>query len=188
MARNIEIKAQVRDLDAIRTRARSLAANPAEILQQTDTFFAVSRGRLKIREFPDGTGELISYERPDDREPKESAYERYPCQNARALLETLGKALPVRGTVVKRREVFLVGRTRIHLDQVQSLGVFVELEVVLSDGEPPEHGKLVARDLLQNSMFPRRGCLLTLTSISSKRPLCSQARHRTAHRLPCRRR
>ena len=85
---------------------------------------------------------------------KESAYERYPCQNARALLETLGKALPVRGTVVKRREVFLVGRTRIHLDQVQNLGVFVELEVVLSDGEPPEQGKLVARDLLQKLDVP----------------------------------
>jgi len=159
MARNVEIKAQVSGLDAIRARAASLALNPAEILQQTDTFFVVSRGRLKVREFSDGTGELISYERPDDRDPKESVYERYPCRNARALVQTLGKALPVRGTVVKRREVFLVGRTRIHLDQVQSLGAFVELEVVLSDGEPAEHGKHVARDLFRKLDIPETGLL-----------------------------
>jgi len=159
MARNIEIKAQVSDLDAVRASARSLALNPAEILQQTDTFFAVSRGRLKVREFSDGTGELISYERPDDRDPKESVYQRYASRNARALLETLGKALPVRGIVVKRREVFLVGRTRIHLDQVQGLGAFVELEVVLSDGESAEDGKDVARDLCRKLDVPETGLL-----------------------------
>ena len=149
MARNIEIKAPVPELDAIRTRARSLASSPAEILEQTDTFLAVPSGRLKVREFSDGTGELISYQRPDQRGPKESVYTRYPCQSAQALLETLGKVLPVRGIVLKRREVFLVGRTRIHLDQVQSLGSFVELEVVLSDGESAERGEDVALKLLQ---------------------------------------
>src|SRR5687767_10886513 len=112
MARNIEIKVQVREFDEIRTRARSLASTPGEILQQTDTFFAVPSGRLKVREFSDGTGELISYHRPDQRDPKESVYTRCPCQNARVLSETLGNALPVRGTVLKRREVFLFGRTR----------------------------------------------------------------------------
>ena len=90
---------------------------------------------------------------------KNRCTERYPCRNARALLQTLGKALPVRGTVVKRREVFLVGRTRIHLDQVQSLGAFVELEVVLSDGEPAEHGKHVARDLFRKLDIPETGLL-----------------------------
>lgn len=159
MARNVEIKVQVCDLDAIRSRARSLASNPGEILQQTDTFFAVPRGRLKVREFSDGTGELIAYQRPDERDPKESVYTRYPCRNARALSEALGKALPVRGTVLKRREVFLVGRTRIHLDQVQNLGVFVELEVVLSEGEPAEHGTRVAMELLHELEIPDTGWL-----------------------------
>jgi predicted adenylyl cyclase CyaB len=149
MARNIEIKAPVWELDAIRTRARSLASSPGEMLEQTDTFFAVPGGRLKVREFANGTGELISYQRPDQRGPKESVYTRYPCENAQALSETLGKVLPVRGIVLKRREVFLVGRTRIHLDQVQSLGSFVELEVVLSDGESAERGEHVALELLR---------------------------------------
>ena len=159
MARNIEIKAQVGEIDAIRSRARSLASNPSETLQQTDTFFAVPGGRLKVREFPDGTGELISYQRPDQCGPKESVYTRYFCENARALSETLGNVLPVRGTVLKRREVFLVGRTRIHLDQVHNLGVFVELEVVLSDGESAEDGKHVVNELLHTLEIPETGLL-----------------------------
>src|ERR1051325_1964572 len=149
MARNVEIKAPVCELDAIRTRARSLASGPGEILRQTDTFFAVPTGRLKVREFTDGTGELISYHRPDQPGPRESVYTRFPCRNARILSETLGAVLPVRGIVLKRREVFLVGRTRVHLDQVQDLGSFVELEVVLSDGESAEHGQQVALELLR---------------------------------------
>jgi adenylate cyclase class IV len=159
MARNVEIKALVRELDAIRTRARSLASSPGEILQQTDTFFAVPSGRLKVREFPDGTGELISYQRPDRRGPRESVYARYPCENAQALSETLGKVLPVRGIVLKMREVFLVGRTRIHLDRVQNLGSFVELEVVLSDGESVEHAEHVALELLQKLEISETGLL-----------------------------
>jgi adenylate cyclase class IV len=159
MARNVEIKARVCELEAIRTRARSLASSPGEVLQQTDTFFAVPSGRLKVREFPDGTGELISYQRSDQRGPKESVYTRYPCQNARALSETLGRVLPVRGIVLKMREVFLVGRTRIHLDQVQNLGSFVELEVVLSDGESAEHAEHVALELLQKLEISETGLL-----------------------------
>lgn len=159
MARNIEIKIQVRELDSIRTRARSLASNPSEVLEQIDTFFVVPSGRLKVREFSDGTGELISYQRPDQRGLKESVYTRYSCQNARALLETLSKVLPIRGTVLKRREVFLVGRTRIHLDQVHNLGSFVELEVVLTDGESAEYGKHVAHELLHQLKIPDTGLL-----------------------------
>jgi predicted adenylyl cyclase CyaB len=159
MARNIEIKAQVREVDAIRSRARSLAGNTSQILEQTDTFFVVPGGRLKVREFPDGTGELISYRRPDHGGPRKSVYTRYHCQNARALSETLGGVLPVRGTVLKRREVFMVGRTRIHLDQVHDLGAFVELEVVLSDGESAEDGKHVANELLRKLEIPETDLL-----------------------------
>jgi predicted adenylyl cyclase CyaB len=86
-------------------------------------------------------------------------YTRHPCQNARALSETLGTVLPVRGIVLKRREVFLVGRTRIHLDRVHNLGSFVELEVVLSDGESVEHGTHVALELLQKLEISETGLL-----------------------------
>ena len=155
MARNIEIKARVDDLGAIRARVAALASGPGEILQQTDTFFAVPAGRLKVREFSDGSGELIAYERPNQPGPKESSYSRFVCANARALTLTLGRVLPSRGSVVKQREVFLIGRTRVHLDHVESLGFFLELEVVLADGEPAEDGRREADGLLDMLDIPQ---------------------------------
>jgi adenylate cyclase class IV len=154
VARNVEIKARTASLGAIRVRAALLTPVPSEVLQQTDTFFVVPHGRFKVREFADGSGELISYHRSDQRNPKESVYTRYPCHNARDLSETLGQALPVRGRVVKRREVFLIGRSRVHLDEVEGLGCFVELEVVLRDEEAVEHGQHEARDLLRRLDIP----------------------------------
>jgi len=154
MPRNVEIKARVPDLAAVRTRAVSLVSIPAELVSQVDTFFAVPRGRLKLREFADGAGELIVYERADRNGPKESDYVRVGCADPQALREALARALPVRGQVRKRREVFFAGRTRIHLDQVEGLGSFVELEVVLRAGESVEDGEREARDLMQKLAIP----------------------------------
>ena len=149
MARNIEIKARVLDRTAIREKALALARNSPELVEQTDTFFVVPRGRLKIREFADGSGELISYERHDEPGPKESTYTRVPCQSARDLSHALGRVLPLRGRVIKQREVFLVGRTRLHLDTVENLGSFVELEVVLQDNEHAQAAEHEARELME---------------------------------------
>jgi len=146
--RNIEIKASVPDLGSIRERAAALASGPAQVLDQVDTFFVVARGRLKVRAFTDGAGELIAYDRADEPGPKQSTYARVECRDAAALSEALARVLPVRGVVVKRRELFLVGRTRIHLDRVEALGSFVELEVVLAEDEPPERGQHEARELI----------------------------------------
>ncbi len=63
MARNVEIQARIPELTAIRAKVVALASVPSQIINQMDTFLVVSRGRLKVREFPDGSGELISYER-----------------------------------------------------------------------------------------------------------------------------
>ena len=154
MARNIEIKARVPDFAAVRAKAATIASAPAELIEQTDTFFVVPKGRLKVREFPDGSGELIAYERPNHIGPKESVYTRVPCQTAGVLLRALGNALPIRGRVVTRREVFIVGRTRVHLDAVQNLGSFVELEVVLRDDEPVQAGERDAHELMAAFAIP----------------------------------
>jgi predicted adenylyl cyclase CyaB len=156
MARNIEIKARVPDLAAFRARVASLASGSKQIINQTDTFFVVSRGRLKVRVFSDGSGELISYERADQQGPKESVYRRVACEDARALSQALSSVLSVRGIVAKQREVFLVGRTRVHLDRVENLGCFVELEVVLAAGEPAEQGHREAHDLLRSLEISER--------------------------------
>jgi adenylate cyclase class IV len=148
VARNIEIKARVPDLPRFRAKVASLAPTPPEVLVQTDTFFAVPRGRLKLWQISDGSGELIFYERPDGAGPKESSYSRCACPEPKAVSAVLAHALGVRGVVEKRREVFRMGRSRIHLDEVRGLGTFLEIEVVLSDGEAAGEGERVARELL----------------------------------------
>jgi predicted adenylyl cyclase CyaB len=149
MARNVEIKARVVDLETVRRHACALTQAPAEVISQIDTFFVVPKGRLKVRQFADGSGELIAYDRADHAGPKESSYTVASTDDARALCDALGRALHVRGRVVKRRELFLVGRTRVHLDVVEQLGAFVELEVVLRDGEPTEAGEREAHELMR---------------------------------------
>jgi predicted adenylyl cyclase CyaB len=154
MASNVEIKARVPDLEPIRAKAAKLASGPAQLIEQTDTFFVVPRGRLKVREFADGTGELIAYERPDQEGPTQSTFTRAACPDARALSQALSDVLSVRGVVKKRREVFIVGRTRVHLDQVEHLGCFVELEAVLQPGEDVEQGDRDIRGLLEALEIP----------------------------------
>ncbi len=149
MARNIEIKARVADPVALRERAAALAAaGPVEIAQD-DTFFNCPAGRLKLRAFSGTRGELIFYRRSDERGPKESYYFRTPTNEPDTLRQTLALAYGEAGRVRKRRTLFLVGRTRVHLDDVDGLGHFMELEVVLSEGEPAESGVREAEELMR---------------------------------------
>ena len=148
MARNIEIKARPVDLDAVEDRVRPIATRGPDDLFQDDTFFNCRHGRLKLRDFGDGCGELIHYSRLDEAGPKVSDYVISPVADPDALRETLARAYGVLGRVVKRRRLYLVDRTRVHLDRVADLGAFVELEVVLKEGEPPEEGQAVARELM----------------------------------------
>ncbi|MDD2768517.1 MAG: class IV adenylate cyclase [Methylococcus sp.] len=148
MARNIEIKARIENVEALSRRAAELADDgPYEIVQD-DTFFACATGRLKLRAFSSEAGQLIFYQRPDEFGPKESFYLITPTTAPDALRETLTLAYGQTGRVRKLRTLFLAERTRIHLDLVENLGHFLELEVVLSDTESPETGIAVAQGLL----------------------------------------
>lgn len=148
MARNVEIKAQVDSLDAIEPLAAALSGQEPVSIAQDDTFFTCANGRLKLRAFADGTGELIFYRRADDTGPKESFYVISPTDSPDTLREALALAYGVIGRVRKQRRVFMAGRTRIHLDRVEGLGDFLELEVVLRDGESAEAGMQEARTLM----------------------------------------
>lgn len=149
MPRNVEIKARVADPARLRRAAEALAtAAPVEIAQD-DTFFRGATGRLKLRAFADGTGELIHYRRADAHGPKTSHYEIVPVPSADALRTTLADAYGTVGRVRKRRVLLMCGRTRIHLDDVAGLGHFLELEVVLTDGEAEERGRAEARALME---------------------------------------
>jgi predicted adenylyl cyclase CyaB len=149
MARNIEIKARLSSLEALLPVASALADHGPESIAQDDTFFACISGRLKLRVFADGHGELIAYERPDASGPKTSDYIITPVADPNALRDTLARALGVAGRVVKQRTLLLVGRTRVHLDRVEGLGEFLELEVVLRHGESAEQGAAEAHALLE---------------------------------------
>jgi predicted adenylyl cyclase CyaB len=148
MARNIEIKARVPDPAALRARVVSLAASVPQVLVQRDTFYHAPAGRLKLREFADGAAELIYYERPDRLGPKTSIYSRTPVPDAASMRELLGRCLGTKAVVAKSRELFLIGRTRIHLDTVEGLGSFVELEVVLAAGQTDAEGEQIASALM----------------------------------------
>lgn len=147
MARNIEIKASVTNLDSLRVRVQGIADQGPLFLEQDDTFFACPNGRMKLRVFGNGEGDLIFYQRADQSEAKESFYHIYHTNDPDVLRENLSHAYGQTGRVRKHREVWMAGRTRIHLDRVGGLGDFMELEVVLHDGETAEQGVKEAASL-----------------------------------------
>ena len=148
MARNVEIKARIESVEALEPRSAALAdQGPTEILQD-DTFFVCPHGRLKLRAFSATSGQLIFYQRPDQAGPKESFFLISPTASPDTLREALTLAYGQAGRVRKKRTLYLAGQTRIHLDRVEDLGHFLELEVVMAEGEPAESGVTVAHDLL----------------------------------------
>ena len=149
MARNIEIKARVADLDALRERVAAISDTPGEVILQEDVFFHTPMGRLKLRVLGPSDGQLIGYVRSDAPGPTSSEYHLIPTTDPDRLKRALTSTLEVRGTVRKKRLLYRVGRTRIHLDDVENLGTFVEIEVVLGPDEPPEAGKAAAEDLMK---------------------------------------
>ncbi len=99
-------------------------------------------------EFGDGTGELIHFDRPDSTGPKQSTYVLSATSEPASLKRALGSALGVGAVVKKRRILYLAGRTRIHFDEVEGLGTFIELEVVLLPGQTAEEGEAEALELM----------------------------------------
>jgi predicted adenylyl cyclase CyaB len=149
LARNVEVKARIGGIEALLPRARALADGDAQRLVQDDTFFNVPRGRLKLREFDDGSAELIHYQRPDTAAAKLSDYVRTPVSSPASMREALERALGAAiGRVRKQRLLLMAGATRIHLDHVQGLGEFIELEVVLREDQSEADGVLLAEQLM----------------------------------------
>jgi predicted adenylyl cyclase CyaB len=148
MARNIEIKARIESVVALTPRVAALAREGPIEIAQDDTFFNCVTGRLKLRAFSNDSGELIFYRRVNQAGPKESFYVRSPTNSPETLRETLSLAYGQIGRIRKYRTLFLVGRTRVHLDRVEGLGHFLELEVMLVDDEPADAGIREAGELM----------------------------------------
>ncbi len=150
MGTNVEIKARVKNTDRLRCRIEAISDAPCVELWQEDVFFTVPNGRLKLRSGSSEYGELIYYEREDAIDPKPSRYLLAKTTDPAALQAVLTTALGFRGSVRKRRSLYRVGGTRIHLDKVEGLGTYLELEVVLDQEGSVEEGRKIALDLMRD--------------------------------------
>lgn len=149
MATNIEIKARVDNFEALKARADSLSDQPLMIIPQEDTFFNTEKGRLKLRALAPDQGYLIYYERSDQEGPKRSDYYLAETHDPDNLKTALALALGIRGVVKKIRYLYMVGQTRIHLDVVEGLGHFMELEVVMQADQSDAEGQSIAENLMR---------------------------------------
>src|SRR5689334_5985871 len=121
MPRNVEIKAILRDRAAVLAAAANKSDGPPETIAQHDFFFRCSKGRLKLRVFEAGRGELIRYERDDVAGARSSYYQIVRTSDPEVLLDIFRHELGRIGEVKKTRILYLIGQTRVHIDRVEGL-------------------------------------------------------------------
>lgn len=140
MPRNLELKATCSSLSAARNVARRIGAKYAGKMRQTDTYYRVRSGRLKLREIDGKRSELICYERPSRRRSRYSNYVVIPLEKARPVQDVLRAVLGESIVVRKERTLFLYKNSRIHLDRVRGLGSFIEFEVLVKNRNKQAEG------------------------------------------------
>ena len=150
MPSNIEIKAILKNRIAAEATASRLSGTPPERIHQQDVFFRCEGARLKLRILGPDRAELIRYERPDIPDARCSRYSIARTADPQILLEILTQTLGATGVVTKTRTLYRVGQTRIHIDRVEGLGDFLELEVVLRPEQSELEGKRIAATLLSD--------------------------------------
>jgi adenylate cyclase, class 2 len=124
---NIEIKARTRSARKIRLVLQSENAKQVGVDSQTDTYFIVPTGRLKLRE-GNIENNLIFYQRTNKAGPKQSDFSLSPVRDPASLKEILKESLGIKVVVAKQREIFYIDNVKFHLDRVEQLGEFVEIE------------------------------------------------------------
>ena len=124
---NIEIKAKCRNPDEVREYLRKRKAEYKGTDHQTDTYFNVQNGRLKLRE-GNIENNLIFYERNDQPGARASNFQLVNFTDPVRLKEVMIKSLGIKAIVEKKREIYFVGNVKFHIDEVSGLGNFVEIE------------------------------------------------------------
>jgi adenylate cyclase len=135
MPKNLEIKARIQSIERSISVARSLGASNEGELHQTDTYFEVDNGRLKLREINQTQAELIYYHRIENETQRLSNFEIYPCRDPQRLKELLKQSIGIKAVVAKKRILYIYESTRIHIDNVEHLGAFIEFEAPVIDSE-----------------------------------------------------
>lgn len=131
---NIEIKAACAQPAEVRRRLLAAGADFKGTDHQTDTYFKVADGRLKLRQGPIENA-LIHYQRSNDAAPKGSAVTMTDVPPNSALKQVLTQALGVLVEVVKQREIYFIDNVKFHIDEVPGLGSFVEIEAIDLQGD-----------------------------------------------------
>ena len=124
---NIEIKARTNKTAHIRQYLLNHEADAQGTDEQTDTYFNVPNGRLKLRQ-GNIENNLIFYQRKETGGTKQSNVDLCKVDDADSLKEILVKALGVKAVVKKQREIYYIGNVKFHLDTLEGLGSFVEIE------------------------------------------------------------
>jgi len=135
---NIEIKAAIKELAPVQVILEEYDAFYHGEDHQIDTYFCVEQGRLKLRQ---GNIEnaLIAYQRPESKDLKKSVIDLQPLpKDTSALLQILTTNLGVWKVVDKRRKIYFIDNVKFHLDTVEGLGHFVEIEAISHDGQYTE--------------------------------------------------
>ena len=145
--RNLEAKFRLADLDAAAARASKLGYKQRSVLDQRDTFFRVPKGKLKLRE-EGHRAVLIFYSRDDSGPLKLSSYEIVAISHAEETRAMLAAAMGTIATVIKKRILMKRDHIRFHLDRVEGLGNFGEIEAVIPDGQDPELSRAAVDELL----------------------------------------
>lgn len=131
---NVEIKARCNHPAFVREYLLSKKAESKGLDEQTDTYFNVPNGRLKLRE-GNIENNLIFYERTNQAGPKNSHFKLVKIDDPQGLKETLSKSIGIKVVVKKKREIYYISNVKFHIDEVPNLGSFVEIEAgnILAD-------------------------------------------------------
>ncbi|HEY2105063.1 MAG TPA: class IV adenylate cyclase [Candidatus Binataceae bacterium] len=151
---NVEIKARCADAAAMARAVAAAGAVCQSTFSQVDTYFNVPTGRLKLRQTDNSARELIFYRRANQHAPKLSRYDRMPIAPGQTLDFLLTQALWVKTVVRKRRQLWRLDNIRIHLDEVEGLGPFIEFEVEVLPGRDVPGCRAQAQALLRRLEIP----------------------------------
>ncbi len=156
MPTNLEIKARIPSIQYAINIAEKLPASFSTELNQTDTYFVVPKGRLKLREINNSQCELIYYTRTETSNERLSDFEISTVTDSINLKSILKMAYGVSAAVQKKRLLYLYGTTRIHIDNIDSLGAFIEFEVPVETDHQKAHNImqfLISKFQIQDDSF-----------------------------------